>query len=435
MFIVDFMIHWQIMLGLLGAACLFVPWNQRRSYFPLRTVLGTVVLFLVLRYIPVLAMPPASLQLLLYTVLIVLWVWVCFDCSIVHAIFSATCAYTVQHIASKLTYLVVMLLMSQGSLGKETIVLLLLLANALVCMPIFLQFTRRFFKEGRLMFDSVRTVMLSGLFLFVAVFLSSLLESNLDSASNTYLTSYLALNAFCILFAAVILSMEFANCSIKRLENEKMILEQLLENDKLQYEQAKKDMEKINIRYHDLKQQYSRASDEEREKLEAEIKAIHLRYYTGNKALDIVLTQKSVVCENADIQFVCSIDGSCLSEMKHYHIYSLLGNAIDNAIECLAKVEYTSKKVINLDISRFNDMAVIRMENYMPTLPILHNGVLVTTKQDTSGHGYGMKSIYNIAELYGGTADYFVEDEVFCLLVTLPYIETKEQPSADAVAS
>lgn len=435
MFIIDFMIHWQIMLGLLGAACLFVPWNQRRSYFPLRTVLGTAVLFLVLRYIPVLAMPPASLQLLLYTVLIVLLVWVCFDCSIVHAIFSATCAYTVQHIASKLTYLVVMLLMSQGSIRKETIVLLLLLANALVCMPIFLQFTRRFLKEGRLIFDSARTVMLSGLFLFVAVFLSSLLESNLDSTSDTYLTSYLALNAFCILFAAVILSMEFANCSIKRLENEKMILEQLLENDKLQYEQAKKDMEKINIRYHDLKQQYSRASDEEREKLETEIKAIHLRYYTGNKALDIVLTQKSVVCENADIQFVCSIDGSCLSEMKHYHIYSLLGNAIDNAIECLAKVEDTSKKVINLDISRFNDMAVIRMENYMPTLPILHNGVLVTTKQDASGHGYGMKSIYNIAELYGGTADYFVEDEVFCLLVTLPYIEMKEQPSADAVAS
>lgn len=87
-----------------------------------------------------------------------------------------------------------------------------------------------------------------------------MLEDVLDSSAESYMTAYLALNAFCILFAITILALEFSNCSIKSLEHENETLAQLLECDKQQYEQAKKDMEKINIRYHDLKQQYSRAA-------------------------------------------------------------------------------------------------------------------------------------------------------------------------------
>lgn len=426
MLILDFILHRQIILGMLVAACLFVPWSQRRRGFPLRMMLGTVLLLVLLDHIPRLTAPPT---LLLYTALLILLIWVCFDCGILQAVFSATCAYAVQHITSKLAYMAAIPLIVRGSARTEHVVLLLLLANLLVCVPILLGFSRRFFKEGRLMFDRVKTVIYSCLFLFVAVFLSFFLETNLDKAFDGYIPNYLALNAFCILFAVSILSMEFSNCSIKRLENENMILEQLLESDKLQYEQAKKDMEKINIRYHDLKQQYSRATDEERVKLEAEMKALNLRYYTGNKALDIALTQKASICESTGIQLVCSADGSCLSGMTHYHIYSLLGNAIDNAIECLAKVDDAAKKVISLTLSRRGDMVVICIENYTPNPLILQDGVLVTTKQDASGHGYGMKSIKNIAELYGGTADYFVEDGIFYLLVTLPCIGMDARPS------
>lgn len=426
----DFLYARQIIFGMLGAACLFVPWNRPKKYFPPRLILGTVLLLVLLDHIPSI---PVPLTLLLDTALLVLLIWACFDCGVLHAVFSATCAYAVQHITSKLTFmLVVWLAFRPGAnqIRPGYTLLLLLLANALVCAPIFLGFTRRFFREGELRFDSIKTVIYSGLFLFVAVFLSYFLESNLEQAFTSYLPNYLALNAFCILFAGAVLSMEFSNCSIKRLENENRILAQLLESDRQQYEQAKRDMEKINIRYHDLKQQYSRASEAERVQLEAEMQALNLRYYTGNKALDILLTQKARVCEGAGIQLLCSVDGSCLSGMTHYHIYSLLGNALDNAVECLTKVDDRQKKVIHLSVSRYADMAVICVENYTPAPPVLHDGVLVTTKQDSAGHGYGMKSIKNIAALYGGTADYFVEDEVFYLLVTVPCAEAQDGTAA-----
>ena len=242
----------------------------------------------------------------------------------------------------------------------------------------------------------------------------------METIGATGIRISVALNAFCILFAITILALEFSNCSIKSLEHENEMLAQLLECDKQQYEQAKKDMEKINIRYHDLKQQYSRATDEERARLEEEMNNLNLRYFTGNKALDITLTQKSALCGQAGIQLVCSADGSCLENMKHYHIYSLLGNALDNAIECLTQVNDASKRVITLDISRCRDMAVIRVQNYTPAPPTLRDGAIVTTKQDTEEHGYGIKSIKSIAELYGGTADCFVEDSIFYLVVTFP---------------
>lgn len=429
--ILDFIFQRQIILGMLAAACLFVPWSQRRRWFFLRVVLGTALLFAAIHFIPTDYMPSWA-QLLSYTGFLILLLWRCFDYSIIHAVFSATCAYAVQHITSKFSYMVAMPLIIRGTFDGWMVLVILLLTNVLVCVPIFWGFTRRFLRDEQFIFDSRKTVLTSGLFLFVAVYLSSVLEDNFDIWAETYLTSYWALNAFCILFAVAILSMEFSNCGMKRLENEKRVLEQLLESDKLRYEQAKRDMEKINIRYHDLKQQYSRADDEERAKLEAEMRALDLCYYTDNKALDIVLTQKAALCENNEIQFVCSVDGRCLSGMKHYHIYSLLGNAIDNAIECLTKVEDRTRRVIDLNISRYSGMAVIRIENYTPAQPVLQDGVLVTTKRDASGHGYGMKSIKNIAELYGGTADYFVEDQVFCLLVTFPYTAPQTEPSDEA---
>ncbi|MCR5102415.1 MAG: ATP-binding protein, partial [Butyrivibrio sp.] len=220
-----------------------------------------------------------------------------------------------------------------------------------------------------------------------------------------------------------ILVLEFTNFNTKELERENLVLAGLLESDKEQYEQAKKDMEKINIRYHDLKQQYTKATEEERKKLEEEMNELNLRYFTGNKAVDITLTQKAILCNKSGIQMVCSADGSCLNRMKHYHIYSMLGNALDNAIECLCKVSDPEKKVITLDIHKEKNMAVIRVENYIPNQPEYKDGSIVTTKSDDKEHGYGVKSIQNTAELYDGTAYTFVENEIFYLLITLPFSE------------
>ena len=423
MSVINWILNQQIQLGMILGACLFVPWGQRRSCFVPRLAAGVGV-FLALT--DALTFLPLWAKLLLYTTLLFGLIWFSFACSPLHALFYTTCAYAVQHIASKLAYMPIIWLLQHGRTDRLVQFVILLFSTLVVGLVIYRLLTLRI-RRGRLLFDNVKTVLYSGFFLIAAVYLSVVLEDVLDSSAESYMTAYLALNAFCILFAITILALEFSNCSIKSLEQENEMLAQLLECDKQQYEQAKKDMEKINIRYHDLKQQYSRATDEERARLEEEMNNLNLRYFTGNKALDITLTQKSALCGQADIQLVCSADGSCLADMKHYHIYSLLGNALDNAIECLTQVSDASKRVITLDISRCRDMAVIRVQNYTPAPPTLRDGAIVTTKQSTEEHGYGIKSIKNIAELYGGTADCFVEDSIFYLVVTFPCGKSQKQ--------
>ena len=115
--ILDFLLRWQIEIGMLGAACLFVPWNRRRPHFLFRAVLGVGLLFAVAYLESALmkdgwrsALPTYVISLLLDTALLVLLIWRSFDCSPVHAMFSATCAYAVQHMTSKLAYMDVMIL-------------------------------------------------------------------------------------------------------------------------------------------------------------------------------------------------------------------------------------------------------------------------------------------------------------------------------------
>lgn len=418
--VIDFVVSNQVMLGLLVGACLFLPWDARRTHFAARALLGVAALLSLPELLYMMAMP-SILNLTVFVALVFLWALLCFDCSVVHAVFTATCAYTVQHITSKLAYMVVVSLYVKAiPVPPWTLLVLLAVFNVLVCAPIYLIFTRSILRDGRLMFNSVRTVLFAAFFLVVAVFLSSVLEENLDATAPTYLSSYLSLGAFCVLFAVTVLSLEITNCGVKRLETENSMLERLLEKDRLQYERAKEDMEKINIRYHDLKQQYSRVPAEERAGLESEMRSLSLRYLTGNKALDIVITQKASLCAQKGVQLICSADGEALGSMKSYHIYSLFGNAIDNAIECLDQVEDRSRRTISVSVTRSGDMAVIRFENYTPAEPVVENGALVTTKEDSESHGYGMRSIKGVAEKYGGTAEFFVRDHVFYLVVALP---------------
>ena len=177
--------------------------------------------------------------MLLYTTLLFDLIWFSFDCSPLHALFYTTCAYAVQHIASKLAYMPIVWLIQHGRTDRRVDFVILLFSNLVVCLVIYLLFTLRI-RRGRLLFDNVKTVLYSGFFLIAAVYLSVVLEDVLDGSAESYLTAYLALNAFCILFAITILALEFSNCSIKSLEHENEMLAQLLECDKQQYEQAKK---------------------------------------------------------------------------------------------------------------------------------------------------------------------------------------------------
>ena len=187
--VINWILNQQVQLGMILCAGLFVPWGQRRSCFVPRLAAG-VGGFLALT--DTLAFLPLWAKLLLYTTLLFGLIWFSFDCSPLHALFYTTCAYAVQHIASKLAYMPIIWLIQHGRTDRLVTFVILLFSNLVVCLVIYLLLTLRI-RRGRLLFDNVKTVLYSGFFLIAAVYLSVVLEDVLDSSAESYLTAYLAL--------------------------------------------------------------------------------------------------------------------------------------------------------------------------------------------------------------------------------------------------
>lgn len=112
-------------------------------------------------------------------------------------------------------------------------------------------------------------------------------------------------------------------------------------------------------------------------------------------------------------------DGKLLGFMKYSDIYALFGNALDNAIESVVKIEDKSKRLIGLKIFEKSGQALIHIENYCEDLPQFHDG-LPKTRKSGEGHGFGMKSIRYIVKKYGGNLTISSAAKTFSLDILLP---------------
>lgn len=166
----------------------------------------------------------------------------------------------------------------------------------------------------------------------------------------------------------------FVELRTRSADNEK--LRQLLELEKKQFEMTKTNVEFVNRNAHDLKhyihklQRLENPENQELEEVLTQVEAYESAFQTGNAALDIVLTQKKLVCQQKGISFTCMADGTALHFMKTLDIASLFGNALDNAIEH-EKKEKAENRYIFLKILQKGKMVSIRIENYCETFPEL----------------------------------------------------------------
>ena len=142
-------------------------------------------------------------------------------------------------------------------------------------------------------------------------------------------------------------------------------------------------------------------------------------FHTGCEALDYILREKSLIFNEYKVAFSCMADGTLINFMHPADIYSLMGNALDNAIERVLQ-EKEEERSISLHIKKHQDMFLIRLENRCSIVPEFQDGLPVTGKKDKRYHGFGVKSIRYIAEKYHGEMFMNVHDGKFILNVLLP---------------
>lgn len=207
-------------------------------------------------------------------------------------------------------------------------------------------------------------------------------------------------------------------------EQDKVILRQLLHQQKSQLAADKETVDLINIKTHDLKKQLNmlggRIPQDEIDNLSGLVGIYDSSIHTGNEALDVVLANKSLICEQRGVQFDRMIDGIQLGFMKPADIYSLFGNAIDNAMEAQTDIQDPADRYIRLKVRSDKGLVVIHIDNpYLGELRF-QDGLPQTTKGDRRYHGFGMRSMELICEQYGGTMTASASDGVFSLNFLFP---------------
>lgn len=220
---------------------------------------------------------------------------------------------------------------------------------------------------------------------------------------------------------------------IKRNENmayEVDAMAEILRNERKQYELSKENIELINIKCHDLKHQIASLRQDGSEKNIAEIEHAIMIYdssiKTGNDELDVLLTEKKLICEKHDIKLTSVVNGQAISFMERMDVYSLFGNALSNAIESVEKIPDKDKRIINIIARTINNMLVIHAENYFQGELTIKNGLPVTSK-DKNYHGFGMLSMQRTCEKYGGELSVSTDGDVFNLDIIIPIPEENKQ--------
>ena len=408
-------------LGIMLAELLFSYYYPKRSHFFLRVCL-LIPFCIIYAVIANGAGSDSSGSLLLDRLLIItvmaltaLWLYFCRICSLNELLFCIIAAYAVQNIHHNLSVngRILIETLSGISLAPWMDAVLSVLLMVLVYSAAAFLLVPRLSDADISHVDRPRMLINGLFFLLMTVFF----VPDLPETRVLNFLYYLAADGLALFVL-------FGLLKESRQSKELMILEQLLHAEDRQRKTTKETIDIINMKCHDLKHQISLlrqgGNDEFVKEIENAVQIYDSSLKTGNETLDIILMEKLLHCEKHEIELTCIADGEKLNFMSSSDIYSLFGNALDNAIDSVSKEEDPEKRVISFQISARDHLLKMRVENYLEKELVLKDGLPVTTKDDKKYHGFSMMSIRHIVRKYGGEMSVSTDHHAFVLTILIP---------------
>lgn len=168
----------------------------------------------------------------------------------------------------------------------------------------------------------------------------------------------------------------------------------------------------------------------------------YVREFSTNSLMNIILSDYLSKAEKQGVKFDIYVEPrSNLSEIRDMDLVSILGNLLDNALRAASETRLQAESEINLQdlddkteldsfmgIRIFTDakgkFRVIKIQNSFSGELVEENGKLLTTKTEEGIHGVGVLSVRKIVESYGGTMEYYSEEQKFYTIVLIPVKDT-----------
>ena len=156
------------------------------------------------------------------------------------------------------------------------------------------------------------------------------------------------------------------------------------------------------------------------EDLRAPVREISQTAWTGDKAVDYLISSKLALAGQKKIRTKVSIEYPRNTNIRSVDLTAVLGNLLDNALEA-AETAPDSLRFLKLTIRRIHAMLLLKAENGCGRAPIQEGAEFPTTKEEKALHGWGLKSAQTAVERYDGTICTEYIDGVFQAVATLGF--------------
>ncbi len=427
-------------IELLMAEFLFCFYLKKKNAFILRFGLISCICLIISFVIPIFYNNSISSSILFLSLFLMTLPLLkfCYDEPFINVFFCSIAAYTTQHLA----YSISNLLTSFIKWGESPMVNIYYNSTSSIQLDgyffawlslyficyigvyagTFFLCAKKINYGGSMKIKNLTLLLLIGCALIINIILNTISIYNQNNAlTNAVESIYNIVSCILLLYG------QFSLLHTKVLENELLFVKKLWHQEKEQYQISKENIDLINIKCHDIKHQIRQIgqnksiSEDVVKELENSISLYDSLAKTGNNVLDIILTEKNLYCKKNQITLTYIADGEKLNFMEESDIYSLFGNALDNALEAVIKIKEYDKRIIELKIHTVNDLLTINIRNsYEGKINFDDDGLPITTKEDSSYHGYGVKSIYLIVDKYNGNVSFKEKNNMFSLNILIP---------------
>ena len=414
-----------LLQSVLGVS-LFAYSLKRRGLFYLRLALSaalgcTVLHGAKLLFFPEMGTQPDSVGRVVLTIAVYLTLiaicWFIYEESFWTALFTASSGYIAQDIAGTVKTLLKLIPFVNSLCLDDLGVLLVDLVTYLGFYGLLYLSFRPFTRNREENFGNREKAVFSFVVLLFCVGMARLAQGN--STRND--TAIFAEGIYQILCGSLILLLQFGVMERAKLSRSVDAMRELVHQQHEQFRQSKESAALVNEKYHDLKglleSFQGQIPQEQIDRLKEKVGEYDAFAATGNRVLDVVLAEKRAVSRRRGIELTTFVDGKPLGFMEELDLYSLIGNALNNAIDAASGLPEGDGYII-LTASAEEGMVTIHVENPYSGELVMENR-LPKSQRDGRYHGFGMKSMERIVKKYSGTLAVKAENGVFYLDIIL----------------
>ncbi|WP_304341221.1 sensor histidine kinase [Metaclostridioides mangenotii] len=239
---------------------------------------------------------------------------------------------------------------------------------------------------------------------------------------------------FFIVFLLFISNISLVIITVKIIRDNRLIIENEFNNSKEKMEsnyfiKVEENNYKVRQLYHDMKNHLvciSQLCDNDDSKiylknLNFELNKLDKTFDTGNRVLNIILSEKKSRCIENGINLNTYVDFSRSDFIEMSDVNTIFGNLLDNAIQACNMIKNNDlPKKIDLRVFNKKGFCIIDITNTKVNQIVKKKNKIFTTKEDDFLHGIGIKNIETAVKKYNGELTIDYSDKYFKVTIIIP---------------